>query len=76
MAEKKRLKFEEAVARLEEIVQQLETETVSLEESLKLFEEGMNLTKLCREELTSAEATIKKLSRNSEGELETTEEQL
>jgi len=39
-----------------------------------LFEEGMNLTKLCREELTVAESTIKKLSRNSEGELEAIKE--
>ena len=60
---------------MEEIVQQLEGETVSLEESLKLFEEGMNLTKMCREELTVAESTIKMLSRNSEGELESTEDQ-
>jgi|ETNmetMinimDraft_30_1059905.scaffolds.fasta_scaffold137894_2 exodeoxyribonuclease VII small subunit len=75
MAKNKKLKFEEAVTRLEEIVQQLEGETVSLEESLKLFEEGMNLTKLCREELTVAESTIKILSRNSEGELESTEDQ-
>jgi|TARA_B100002003_G_scaffold23627_1_gene19521 exodeoxyribonuclease VII small subunit len=75
MAKNKKLKFEEAVTRLEEIVQQLEGETVSLEESLKLFEEGMNLTKLCREELTVAESTIKMLSRNSEGELESTEDQ-
>jgi len=35
----------------------------------------MNLTKLCREELTVAESTIKMLSRNSEGELESTEDQ-
>jgi exodeoxyribonuclease VII small subunit len=75
MVKNKKLKFEEAVTRLEEIVQQLEGETVSLEESLKLFEEGMNLTKLCREELTVAESTIKILSRNSEGELESTEDQ-
>jgi exodeoxyribonuclease VII small subunit len=75
MAKNKKLKFEEAVTRLEEIVQQLEGETVSLEESLKLFEEGTNLTKLCREELTVAESTIKILSRNSEGELESTEDQ-
>jgi exodeoxyribonuclease VII small subunit len=45
MVKNKKLKFEEAVTRLEEIVQQLEGETVSLEESLKLFEEGTNLTK-------------------------------
>ncbi|MDP6568840.1 MAG: exodeoxyribonuclease VII small subunit [Candidatus Marinimicrobia bacterium] len=75
MVKNKKLKFEEAVTRLEEIVQQLEGETVSLEESLKLFEEGMNLTKMCREELTVAESTIKMLSRNSEGELESTEDQ-
>ena len=74
MVENKKLKFEEAVTRLEEIVQQLEGETVSLKESLKLFEEGMNLTKLCREELTVAESTIKKLSRNSEGDLEAIKE--
>ena len=71
----KQMHFEEAFKRLEVIVGNLESGDLSLEESMKLFEEGMNLTKLCREELTVAESTIKMLSRNSEGELESTEDQ-
>ena len=46
MAEKKR-SFEESMARLEEIVTQLEKGEAPLEESLKLFEEGTGLVRLC-----------------------------
>ena len=47
--------------RLEEIVDQLEGESASLEESLKLFEEGMKLTEACRSMLEEAEEKIKTL---------------
>ncbi|MFQ6675408.1 MAG: exodeoxyribonuclease VII small subunit [Fidelibacterota bacterium] len=68
------LTFEEAGARLEEIVTRLESETISLEESLNLFEEGMKLTQLCRSQLEAAEARIRTLVRRDSGELEAAEE--
>lgn len=71
---KKILTFEEAGARLEEIVKKLEGETISLEESLMLFEEGMKLTHMCRSQLERAETKIKTLMRKETGEPEATEE--
>jgi exodeoxyribonuclease VII small subunit len=64
MAEKK---FEQAMNRLEEIVQQLEQEDLTLEESLKMFEEGMKHSKFCYEKLNQAEEKLKKLVKKEEG---------
>ena len=61
MAKKKTVDFEKSMKRLEEIVDQLEGESASLEESLKLFEEGMKLTETCRGMLEEAEEKIKAL---------------
>ncbi len=61
MAKKKAVDFEKSMKRLEEIVDQLEGESASLEESLKLFEEGMKLTETCRGMLEEAEEKIKTL---------------
>ena len=47
MAEKKELTYEEAMTRLEKIVSMLETDTLSLDDSLKLFEEGTKLARFC-----------------------------
>ena len=52
------LSFEEILIKLEEIVNRLETEELSLDESLKIFEEGINLYRLCRKELDDAEKKI------------------
>ena len=51
-------KFEECLQRLEKIVQELERGGVPLEESLKLFEEGMQLSAACRKELEQAEGKV------------------
>ncbi len=51
-------KFEECLQRLEKIVQELETGEVSLEKSLTLFEEGMQLSSACRTELEQAEGKV------------------
>lgn len=64
MAEKK---FEHAMNRLEEIVQQLEQEDLTLEESLKIFEEGMKHSIFCYEKLNHAEEKLKKLVKKEEG---------
>ena len=52
------LKFEESLQRLEKIVADLEKGEVSLEKSLTLFEEGMQLSGRCRKELEQAEGKV------------------
>jgi len=64
MAQKK---FEEAMERLEEIVRDLEEGGLPLEESLKAFEEGMNLVKFCSEKLEEVEQKITMLVKDSDG---------
>ena len=65
---KKELSFEKAMERLEEIVESLENGDCPLEESLKLFEEGVKLVKLCNNKLETVEGSIKKLV-NINGEM-------
>ena len=71
MANKKNdgLSFEDALKRLEETVKVLESGTVPLEESLKLFEEGVALVKLCNGKLDEAEQKVKILRKNDDGEM-------
>ena len=64
MAEKK---FEEAMKRLEDIVEDLEGGDLPLEESLKVFEEGMKLLKFCSEKLDEVEKRVSVLIKESEG---------
>ena len=59
--------FEEAVKRLEEIVQQMEQGNVSLEDSLKLFEEGSGLAALCTKQLDDAELKVVRLMKGPDG---------
>ena len=59
--------FETAMARLEEIVALLESGSCSLDESLKLFEEGTKLTAFCSDSLKKAEQKIVQLTQE-EGE--------
>lgn len=54
-------KFEECLQRLEKIVQELERGGVPLEQSLTLFEEGMQLSGACRKELEEAEGKVEVL---------------
>lgn len=51
-------KFEECLQRLEKIVDELEKGNASLEQALKLFEEGMQLSSSCRKELEEAEGKV------------------
>lgn len=53
--------FEKKLTRLEEIVQKMEKGDLPLENSLKLFEEGIGLTRDCQTQLTEAENKIKLL---------------
>lgn len=58
-------KFEECLQRLEQIVDQLEAGDVPLEQALKLFEEGMQLSNSCRKELEDAEGKVEILLRQN-----------
>ena len=53
--------FEKKLGRLEEIVQKMEKGDLALEESLKLFEEGVKLSRECQTRLNEAEVQVKKL---------------
>ncbi|MGN0457649.1 MAG: exodeoxyribonuclease VII small subunit [Eubacterium sp.] len=63
MSEKINLTYEQAVSRLEEIVSALEKNEVSLEDSLKLFEEGTRLTAYCSNMLKNAKARITEIEK-------------
>lgn len=69
MAEKKKLSFEQAMARLEEIVTGMERGEAPLEESLSLFAEGTKLLKQCTAMLDKAEQQVTKIVKTAEGEL-------
>ncbi len=69
MLDKKNLTFESASARLEEIVKILEHGNSSLDESLKLYEEGVLLVRFCNDSLDNAEEKIKMLVADSNGEM-------
>jgi exodeoxyribonuclease VII small subunit len=62
--------FEQSLKRLEDIVNRLERGDVPLEESLRLYEEGLDLSKACSERLAQAELTLKRLSKNAKGAFE------
>ncbi|MDL1972534.1 MAG: exodeoxyribonuclease VII small subunit [Deltaproteobacteria bacterium] len=65
------MKFEDAISRIEEIIKKLETGEIPLEESLKLFEEGMNLINFCQKKLNEVEQKVEILVKNEGGEVET-----
>ncbi len=64
MAEKK---FEAAMTRLEEIVQELEKGDLPLEQTLKLFEEGIRLSRICSKRLDDAERKVEILLKDKNG---------
>jgi exodeoxyribonuclease VII small subunit len=64
------LKFEEALEQLEAIVARLEGGELPLDEALRVFEEGVRLTKLCSQRLSEAERRIAILVKNASGALE------
>ena len=63
---KKNLNFEDSLAKLEGIVDALEDDDVSLEESVKKFEEGIKLVKDCQRQLQEAELKVNKLMGDGE----------
>ncbi len=65
---KQPLPFEEALSELENLVETLERGDQSLEESLKSFEHGIELTRTCQKALDEAEQKVRMLSGESEQE--------
>jgi exodeoxyribonuclease VII small subunit len=63
------IKFEKALARLEEIVQKLEQGDLPLEQSLKLFEEGIRLSRICNTRLEEAERKVEVLLKDKTGNM-------
>jgi exodeoxyribonuclease VII small subunit len=59
--------FEESLKKLETIVDQLEKGELTLEDSLKLFEEGVGLSAACKSELDAAEGKVQQLVRQRDG---------
>lgn len=58
---RKKIDFEERLQTLEELVEQMEDGELSLEESLKAFEQGIKLTRECQSALTAAEQKVQVL---------------
>ncbi len=63
-------RFEEALKRLEKIVEDLEKGDLSLDEALKKYQEGIELSRLCGSRLESAKKKIDLLVKNKKGEFE------
>ncbi len=61
--------FEESLKQLESIVDQLEKGDLPLEQSLKLFEEGVALSAACKQELDAAEGKVQILMKQRDGSL-------
>lgn len=61
--------FEDSLRKLETIVEQLEKGELPLEESLKLFEEGVGLSAVCKQELDAAEGKVQMLIKQRDGSL-------
>ena len=54
----KKADFEQSLARLEEVVRKLESANLPLDQAMKLFEEGMQLSATCRKQLEEAEGKV------------------
>lgn len=61
--------FEASLSELEKIVKQLEDGDLPLEKSLKLFEDGVKISRECRERLVQAERRIEVLMKDADGSL-------
>ena len=61
------VKFEEALARLETIVAELERGEMPLEDSMRIFEEGIKLSKVCLKMLDDAERKVEILVKDKDG---------
>jgi exodeoxyribonuclease VII small subunit len=61
--------FEKSLARLEEVVRRLESPQLALDEAMKLFEEGVELSRECQKQLEEAEGRVEILLKKADGKL-------
>lgn len=61
--------FERSLARLEEVVRRLESPQLSLDEAMKLFEEGVELSRECQKQLEEAEGRVEILLKKADGRM-------
>jgi len=69
MSKKKEKTFNEAISELEAIVEKMESQDVQLEEAIKEFQEGMELSKICSDKLKNFEKQIYTLTQDENGEI-------
>ena len=62
----KKIDFEKSLSKLEQVVEKLEAGDQSLDDALKLFEEGISLTRGCQQALKQAEERITLLTQQNE----------
>jgi exodeoxyribonuclease VII small subunit len=65
----KKAEFERALARLEEVVKRLESPQLSLDDAMKLFEEGVALSRDCQKQLEEAEGRVEILLKKADGKI-------
>ena len=70
MAKDAEMKFEEALKKLEKIVDALEKGSLSLDEALARYEEGIKLSRLCGKKLEAAKKKVEILVKSEDGSLE------
>jgi exodeoxyribonuclease VII small subunit len=61
--------FEKSLGRLEEVVRCLESPQLSLDDAMKLFEEGVELSRECQKQLEEAEGKVEILLKKADGKL-------
>ena len=61
--------FERSLARLEEVVRRLESPQLSLDDAMKLFEEGVALSRECQKQLEEAEGRVEILLKKADGKI-------
>ncbi len=67
VASNKEHSFEHAMSELEAITRKLETGNLELDEAIKLYEKGSELTKLCEKKLNSAKLKVEKIVKSADG---------
>lgn len=68
MSSDKPINLEKTLTDLELLVEELESGTLSLDDAMKKFEEGVKLTRMCQKILKEAEQKVELLLQNSDGE--------
>ncbi|HEV2288756.1 MAG TPA: exodeoxyribonuclease VII small subunit [Candidatus Acidoferrales bacterium] len=66
----KKGEFEKSLMRLEEVVKRLESPELSLDEAMKLFEEGVKLSRDCQKQLEEAEGRVEILLKKTDGKMQ------